>query len=223
MCDPKYLHPWFLLTFAAFAAPETIDNPILKTSNSNPTTRQSLFAHFTTSLLPFLPPPPHGPAILLTGGLHDRQLIAASIRNRACDLVGIARPACISPELPRDIILNRDVDNQGTYLGGYSIRGAGLIKWAVEYGSSSTPKQGLPGSNLDGKTSNSQRGIPLVGSSVSTFWHEWQLCRIGRGLDPDISMHWFWGGVMLEMIWWGILGGGPLGWWEWWMSTRRKV
>ena len=56
-------------------------------------------------------------------------------------------------------------------------------------------------------------GIPLVGAGVSTFWHEWQLCRIGRGVDPDPNMSWG-VGLAQEALWWGIVKGGPVGWWK---------
>lgn len=79
-------------------------------SPQNPSPRQSLFAHFTAALLPTLPAPPYGPAIMLTGGLHDRALIASSLRNKACHLAGIGRPAAVVPDLPRRVLLNRELD-----------------------------------------------------------------------------------------------------------------
>lgn len=190
----------------AFAAPETIGRP------STHVTRQSLFAHFTTSLLPHLPPPPAGPAILLTGGLHDRSLIAASLRDRACDLVGIGRPACVKPRLPLEVILNPGVSDQDTYLGGYNIRGAELIK-GIFGGTSKPAKRYSKGATGDKNEMASASGIPLVGAGVSTFWHEMQLNRLGRGLEPDVKIHWVWG-LFVEFIWFGILGGGPLNWFK---------
>ena len=61
-------------------------------------------------------------------------------------------------------------------------------------------------------------GIPLIGAGVSTFWHEWQLCRIGRGVEPDAKMGWG-RGLALEALWWGIAEGGPLGWWQAYMGA----
>ena len=178
---------------SAFATPEAV---------SASGSRQSLFAHFTTSLLPHLPSPPDGPAIILTGGMHDRSLIASSLRDRACDLVGLGRPACINPRLPVEVILNPNVKDTDTNLGGYNIRGTGTVKWLFGGGDG---KGGI----AKGKGSNS---IPLLGAGMTTFWHEWQLCRLSRGVDTDLGMHWIWGGVVVELIWWGLLGGGPLGW-----------
>jgi len=59
----------------------------------------------------------------------------------------------------------------------------------------------------------------MVGAGVSTFWHEMQLIRIGRGVKPDLSLHWVMGMIM-EFIWWGALGGGPLVWLGWGRTKR---
>ncbi|KAK4687492.1 hypothetical protein P7C73_g2627, partial [Tremellales sp. Uapishka_1] len=171
----------------AFARPDAMSN--------SRATRQSLFEHFTRSLLPFLPPPPVGPAIILTGGLHSRHIAASALRSRACDLVGLGRPACLIPELPRNILLNRDVPEDQTHVGGYEIRGGETMKHLLGGGYSSTMPKGS-----DSKPKSSS-GIPLIGAGVSTLWHEWQLCRLGRGVEPDRGMHWFWGGLVKEGIW----------------------
>ncbi|KAF7984237.1 hypothetical protein HWV62_16054 [Athelia sp. TMB] len=201
-------------------------------------TRQSLFSHFTTNLLPSLSPPPTGPAIILTGGLHSRTLIASSLRTRACDLIGIGRPAAVKPELPNEVVLNRELEEGKAIIGGYGIPGGERLKQMLGGGKSHTPDitPTVEGSHLEAADANSEsttevtpllstkasatdtqkknRGVPLVGAGVSTFWHEWQLCRIGRGLEPDLEMSWLWGGLVVEGIWWGMLGGGPLGWFK---------
>ncbi|WWD18060.1 hypothetical protein CI109_102507 [Kwoniella shandongensis] len=179
-----YTHP-------AFAAPETL---------SSPSKRQSLFAHFTTSLLPFLSSPPDGPAIILTGGLHDRELIASSLREKACDLAGIGRPACLIPDLPNEIILNQDIVDKDARIGGYSIPGSELMRSLLGGG---------------GGSNSTKQGVPLIGAGVSTLWHEWQLCRLGRGEEPDWDMHWL-RGLMVEEVWWEVFRGGPGGWWRAW-------
>ncbi|EAL22203.1 hypothetical protein CNBC3410 [Cryptococcus deneoformans B-3501A] len=165
-------------TQPAFAYPETL---------SSPSKRQSLFSHFTTSLLPLLPPPPQGPAILLTGGLHNRELIATSLAERACDMVGIGRPACLIPDLPRRIILNRAIADDEAFFGTYSIPHAKVVKFL-----------------LGGPSTAKGKGIPLVGAGVSTLWHTWQMCRIGRGVEPDGEMSWF-RGLLVEEIWKGMI------------------
>jgi len=193
--------------------------------------RQALFSSFTTSLLPSLPSPPDGPAIMLTGGLHSRPLIASSLRERACDLVGIGRPACLFPTLPNDIIMNEDVPDEETDLGGYDIPGGAMWKRILGGGGGSSPapaEKVQPSTYAEDETSPlveadkaeapKSSGIPLIGAGVSTFWHEWQLCRIGRGVEPDLTMGWG-RGLALEALWWGIAKGGPLGWWQAYMGA----
>jgi hypothetical protein len=187
--------------------------------------RQALFSSFTTSLLPSLPSPPEGPAIMLTGGLHSRALIASSLRERACDLVGIGRPACLNPTLPCDIILNQDLPEEKTDVGRYDIPGGPLWKRILGGGGSSRSSSNKvqPATYTEDDTtplvqdtepkSSSTSGIPLVGAGISTFWHEWQLCRIGRGVEPDPTMAWG-RGLAIEALWWGIAKGGPLGWYK---------
>jgi hypothetical protein len=136
---------------------------------------------------------------MLTGGLHDRTLIAASIRSRACDLVGIARPAALVPDMPLRVILNRELDASKARVSPSVIPGAQLVR-------------GL----LGGKASHDGR-VNLVGASVSTFWHEWQMARIGRGQQPDPELDWV-RGVVTNTLWHDILGGGPRGWYKRWMG-----
>lgn len=196
----------------------------LEHSSTSP--RQALFSSFTTSLLPSLPSPPEGPAIMLTGGLHSRQLIASSLRDRACDLVGIGRPACLHPALPCDIILNHDLPEEKSDVGGYDIPGGPEWKRLLGGGGSARPPADRvqPATYTEDETSplvqdnsTSTGGIPLVGAGVSTFWHEWQLCRIGRGVEPDPTMSWG-RGLALEALWWGIAKGGPVGWYKAYMG-----
>ncbi|ODO07291.1 NADH:flavin oxidoreductase/NADH oxidase [Cryptococcus wingfieldii CBS 7118] len=181
----------------------TYTNPAFTFSSSISSTtskRQSLFAHFTSKLLPTLPPPPKGPAILLTGGLHDRWVIADSLRERACDLAGIGRPACLIPDLPDRVLLNPDVPGKFTHVGGYTIPKGDLAKIM------------LGGSKKEGK------GIPLVGAGVSTLWHTWQLRRMGRGIEPDKKLTWF-KGLVQEEIWEGLVVRG----WRRVRGTRSEV
>lgn len=187
---------------------------------------------------------------MLTGGLHSRELIASSLRERACDLVGIGRPACLKLTLPRDVILDPEIQDEEAHVGGYEIPGGSTWKWVLGGGGGSATKSEdtktdsgpetvqpatyddtdtgtgtdqvtestpLVHKNLTAesstKTKSKSNGIPLVGAGIGTFWHEWQLCRIGRGVEPDPTMSWG-RGLVIEAIWWGVLKGGPLGWWQ---------
>lgn len=165
-------------------------NPTFTDTAASP--RESLFAHFTRALIPTLP---HGgPAIMLTGGLHDRKLIASSLRTGACDIVGIGRPAALNPDLPRLVLLNRDVPDDKATAGGYTIPNGALVKRLLGGG---------------GKTPTGS--IKLVGAGVGTMWHEWQMVRLGAGEQPDPKLDWIRGAIVYT-LWEGILCGGPRGW-----------
>lgn len=53
--------------------------------------------------------------LMVTGGFRSRKGMEAALRGGGCDLVGIARPAAVRPQLPKEIILNRHVpDDEAT-------------------------------------------------------------------------------------------------------------
>lgn len=164
--------------------------------------RESLFSYFTQALIPTLPPVPHGPAIMLTGGLHDRALIASCIRSRACDLVGIARAAALVPDLPHRVLLNQDLDASKARVNVAAIPHGDLVKCVLGGG---------------GMSGLSPGRIKLVGASVSTFWFEWQMAAIGRGEDPDPALDWI-SGIFHNWLWYDLCSGGPVGWYKRWMG-----
>lgn len=179
--------------------------------------REALFSTFTSSLLPTLPLVPEGPAIMLTGGLHDRTLIASSIRNRAADVVGIGRPAALLPELPVRVLLNRDIGPEKARVGGYAIPGGETVKRLLGGGKTAPPTSN---GNQNGRVAKRKEdgGIKLVGAGVSTVWHEWQMARIGRGEEPDPGLEFVYG-ALANTLWHDILGGGPRWWFRRWMGT----
>jgi len=117
--------------------------------------------------------------------------------------------------------MNKEIPGQSTVIGGYKMRGIGILKWLSGGGTTSkSSKVAAPpvSSYLDGEPADDamklqpaskqyirSKGIPLVGAGISTFWHEWQMCRIGRGLEPDLEMNWFWGGLIREGLWYGLI------------------
>ena len=54
--------------------------------------------------------------LMVTGGFRTRTGMEAALTSGACDIVGIGRPACVLPKLPKEIILNeKEVsDNEAT-------------------------------------------------------------------------------------------------------------
>ena len=99
-------------------------------------------------------------------------------------------------------------------MGGYVIPGGDTIRWLFGDGQKKH-KHELNGTktnepkNAEGQAKTS--GIPMVGAGVSSFWHEMQLIRIGRGEKPDLKLQWVIGFIM-EFFWWGFLRGGPVSW-----------
>lgn len=182
--------------------------------------REALFASFTSKLIPTLPPVPEGPAIMLTGGLHDRTLIASCIRTRAADVVGIGRPSALLPELPVRVILNRDIGAEKARVGGYGIPRGDTVKRLLGGGRTAPPSLAANGESTNGESKVVRRddGIKLVGAGVSTVWHEWQMARIGRGEEPDPKLDFVYG-ALANTLWHDILGGGPRWWFRRWMGT----
>lgn len=210
-------------------APDTSVFTASPMSPQDPSARQSLFAHFTVALLPTLPPPPCGPAIMLTGGLHDRALIASSIRNRACHLVGIGRPAAIVPDLPRRVLLNREVDASKALIA-YEIPHEAVVKRLLNAqifplkltggrqasSEARDPRCTCSEAELIART-NAGSGVKLIGAGIGTTWHEWQMARMGRGEKPDPNLDWF-KAVVTETVWQNICAGGPVNWLRRWFG-----
>lgn len=88
-------------------------------------------------------------------------------------------------------------------MGGGSAAPAGpFVASYAETETESSPLLSKAAEKSSGKKAS--KGIPLVGAGVSTFWHEWQMCRLGRGVEPDINMSWLgaalWEGVVFAVI-----------------------
>jgi 2,4-dienoyl-CoA reductase-like NADH-dependent reductase (Old Yellow Enzyme family) len=59
--------------------------------------REAYFLDFARAARRAVP----GLPLVLTGGFRSRAAMAAAVNDGACDLVGLARPLCLDPELPR--------------------------------------------------------------------------------------------------------------------------
>ncbi|KAF2118294.1 NADH:flavin oxidoreductase/NADH oxidase-like protein [Lophiotrema nucula] len=49
--------------------------------------------------------------LMVTGGFRSRKGMEAAIESNSCDLIGIGRPAAAFPHLPKDLLLNMDVED----------------------------------------------------------------------------------------------------------------
>lgn len=182
---------------------------------------------------------------MLTGGLHDRALIASSLRERACHIAGIGRPSAVVPDLPRRVLLNRDLDSSKARIA-YDIPHAEAAKrllnaqffapkptsapaaTAVEPGRRHTSASHVSHTSGDDPKctcaenealtrASTGTGVKLVGAGIGTTWHEWQMSRMGRGEEPDLQLDWF-KGLATETFWQTICAGGPVNWIKRWFG-----
>ena len=94
----------------------------------------------------------------LSGGFRSRTGMADAITSGACDLIGLGRASILEPDLPRCVLLNPEMDDEGALARSHIVKG----QWF---------------SNL----------IPVnvVGSGLPIqFWY-FNMRRLGRGLRPD--------------------------------------
>ncbi|KAL7929225.1 FMN-linked oxidoreductase [Trichoderma chlorosporum] len=50
--------------------------------------------------------------LMVTGGFRTREGMEAALREDACDIVGIGRPAALNPSLPKNLIFNKEVKSE---------------------------------------------------------------------------------------------------------------
>ncbi|KEI40337.1 uncharacterized protein L969DRAFT_620986 [Mixia osmundae IAM 14324] len=91
--------------------------------------------------------------IMVTGGFRTRPAIAGAIEDGACDIVGLGRPACVVPDLPR-YMLDASLSDENARAPRYSVRGTFLIKLVP---------------------------LNVIGPGINTLWHDLQLFRIAGG------------------------------------------
>lgn len=70
--------------------------------------REAFFLDFANTIRRDLPDVP----LMVTGGFRTRQGLEAAVRDEACDLAGIGRPAAVKPLLPKEVILNPKVKDE---------------------------------------------------------------------------------------------------------------
>lgn len=49
--------------------------------------------------------------LMVTGGFRTRGAMEDAVTTGACDLIGLARPAAVVPRLPKEVILNENVED----------------------------------------------------------------------------------------------------------------
>ncbi|MFB4315876.1 NADH:flavin oxidoreductase/NADH oxidase family protein [Actinomadura sp. 21ATH] len=100
--------------------------------------------------------------IAVTGGFRTRAAMERALADRDCDIIGIGRPACITPDAPR-ALLER----------GQQRLDAPTIRIGA---------RGLVGRLTD---------LRPADSALNLLWHAEQLHRMATGLDPDPARPWW--------------------------------
>jgi 2,4-dienoyl-CoA reductase-like NADH-dependent reductase (Old Yellow Enzyme family) len=101
----------------------------------------------------------HFPSLILmvTGGFRTRIGMEAALKSGACDIIGIARPASVIPLLPKEIILNEEVEDEDASVRLEALVLPGWVKWSP---------------------------IRAVGAGMQSDYYAGQIQRIARGLRP---------------------------------------
>jgi 2,4-dienoyl-CoA reductase-like NADH-dependent reductase (Old Yellow Enzyme family) len=76
------------------------------TASARTRQREAFFHEFASAVRKEYP----NATLIVTGGFRSRKGMEAAVSEGTCDMVGLGRPAVLSPHLPRDIILNPRID-----------------------------------------------------------------------------------------------------------------
>ncbi|KAL8283439.1 hypothetical protein RQP46_005849 [Phenoliferia psychrophenolica] len=127
--------------------------------------REAFFLSFASearALLKTLPStslPTPAPTIMVTGGFRSRAGMAEAVLSSATDLVGVGRPACADPALPRTLL---DPKVTSARSPEYKIKGSAILR-------------ALP--------------IQMLLPGIATIFHTMLLAQIARREKPDYNMN----------------------------------
>ncbi|MEU8800462.1 NADH:flavin oxidoreductase/NADH oxidase family protein [Spirillospora sp. NPDC048819] len=100
--------------------------------------------------------------IAVTGGFRSRTAMEQALADHDCDIIGIGRPACITPDAPRALL---ERGQQQLHAPTIRVGARGLIGRLID--------------------------LRSVDSALNLLWHADQLHRIAAGLDPDPARPWW--------------------------------
>ncbi|TVY40666.1 NADH-dependent flavin oxidoreductase [Lachnellula occidentalis] len=106
---------------------------------------QTVRSHFPTLIL------------MVTGGFRTRTGMEAALQSGACDIIGIGRPAAVLPLLPKEIILNEEIQDEDASVKLKPLVLPGWMKWV---------------------------SITAVGAGLQSDYYGGQIQRIAIGLTP---------------------------------------
>ncbi|KAK0120175.1 hypothetical protein ONS95_011581 [Cadophora gregata] len=113
--------------------------------------REGFFLDFASAIRAKFPRVP----LIVTGGFRTRRAMEAAVRDSSCDMIGLARPAVMNPSLPKDIILNSQVQVQHAVACVKAIEESRFSKWA---------------------------GIKAIGVGAETGWYTKRIYELGDQL-----------------------------------------
>ncbi|MEJ7635046.1 NADH:flavin oxidoreductase/NADH oxidase family protein [Aeromicrobium sp.] len=96
--------------------------------------------------------------LAVTGGFRSRTAMESALESGDCDLIGIGRPACTTPDAG-NVILDARASAIEAHRVGYS--GTGVLAKVID--------------------------VKTINSAIELGWHEDQLHRMGAGRDPDVD------------------------------------
>ncbi|KAI0505763.1 NADH:flavin oxidoreductase/NADH oxidase [Xylaria bambusicola] len=111
--------------------------------------REAFFLEFAKAIRYEFPSVP----LLVTGGFRTRSGMREAIDSGDCDLIGIARPAVLSPQLPNDIVFNKNIPDEESTLQTQYIRTPRLAKIT---------------------------GIKAVSSGAESRWYSSEILKMGQ-------------------------------------------
>ncbi|UNI24251.1 hypothetical protein JDV02_010014 [Purpureocillium takamizusanense] len=93
--------------------------------------------------------------LMVTGGFRSRQGMEAALRDDACDMIGLGRPAVLNPHLPVNTLLNPEVADADANVYARTVPGSWLLK---------------------------QLGIKGIAGGAETAWYQRQIHNMLSGI-----------------------------------------
>ncbi|KAF3491694.1 uncharacterized protein GIQ15_01211 [Arthroderma uncinatum] len=131
----------------SFENPTFNTGPVHEQAASNKI-REAFFIDFAAAIRSKIP----GVPLLVTGGFRTRRAMEASIRDGSCDLIGIARPAVLNPELPLAILLNPAIPEPEAIAHAIRLEASSFARYI---------------------------GIKAIGAGAETGWYTKQIRQMG--------------------------------------------
>ena len=91
--------------------------PLIQEFAKRSSPRQAFFSRFARQAMATLPSSPKSPVIMLTGSLRNRPQFANSIRNKHANLIGVARPSVLCPNLPQVMLSEKPEEAMPNLVG----------------------------------------------------------------------------------------------------------